>query len=431
MKSNQGSLNMRIPRHTFRVASTKRKSAPIDVKAHWIKALAGSLLGAYLLRITIPGVWLDSISPFVVNFGGYVALAAAAVYLLAQNLRTNTTAILLAGCVVLTVFFSMDIGTAMGRSFLWLLVFIVVGPLLSGFKARLFREMLWRWHKLAMVAVAVLSFLWYTARLPEYGKGVSGVTVHCMLLGPFAALAVIYATVKTIETKSYKYGFISAISLLTCFVSGSRSAALGAVVALAVIPILRLKSQTLRWTSVFLLLCMAFFVRSAFNFDSLDGSPVFKADNPLDRYVAQLQQKGMENTRAELWDMRWAEFESSPIAGLGIGVESSGGSRTGYGTTVIEPGSSYLAVLSMTGITGALGLLGLFLTLLVRVRKKWTIISSTDRTEIAAAGIFWAVHAVAEGWIFAGGSILCLFFWLWVGRLSSLGTLIPGSSPTP
>jgi O-antigen ligase len=250
-----------------------------------------------------------------------------------------------------------------------------------------------------------------------------------MLLGPFAALAVIYATVKTLETRSYKYGLISAVSFLTCLVSGSRSAVLGAVAAVAVIPIFRIKSQLLRWICVISLLSAAFFIRSTFEFDSLDGSPLFKGGSPLERYVTELQQKGMANTREQLWEVRWDEFASSPIVGLGIGVDTSGGFQTEYDTTVIEPGSSYLALLSMTGIMGVLGFVILIMNLVMKVRKKWTLLNSTDRTEIVAVGIFWAIHAIAEGWIFAGGSILCLFFWLWVGRLSNLASLTVKRSP--
>jgi O-antigen ligase len=248
------------------------------------------------------------------------------------------------------------------------------------------------------------------------------------LLGPFAALAVIYATVKTLETRSYKYGFIAAVSFLTCLASGSRSATLGAVAAVTMIPVLRIKSQALRWICIIFLLGTVFFVRSEFDFNSLDGSPVFKSGSPFERYVAELQQKGVSNTRERLWEARWAEFNSSPVVGIGIGVEKAGGSRTAYGTTVVEPGSSYLAVLSMTGIIGALSLGILLVSLAMKFQKKWTFLNSTDRTEVVAVGMFWAIHAVAEGWIFAGGSILCLFFWLWVGRLSDLGSLPPKRS---
>jgi O-antigen ligase len=249
------------------------------------------------------------------------------------------------------------------------------------------------------------------------------------LLGPFAALAAIYATVKTLDRRSYKYAFLAGLSFLTCLVSGSRSAALGAVAGVAIIPIFRIKSRALRWICIIFLLGTAFFVRSTFDFNSLDGSPLFAGGDSFEKYVAELQIKGMTNTREQLWKDRWVEFDSSPIVGIGVGVEEAGGTKTEYGTIVVEPGSSYLAILSMTGIVGALSFGILVLTLVVRVQKKWTLLNSTDRTEIVAVGMFWAVHAVAEGWIFAGGSILCLFFWIWVGRLSNLGSLQFKSSP--
>jgi hypothetical protein len=340
---------MEMPRHPSYAVS-----APSEAGVTRMKVLAGSLLIAYLIRITIPAVWLNSISPYAVNFGGYFVLVVALIYFLAGNLSMDTAAALLVGCVIVTIFSSADIWVAAQKGFLWLSLFAVVGPLLSGLKVRAFRDLLWHWHKAAMLFIAVVSFFWYVVRLPQYGKGVSGVTLHCMLLGPFAALAVIYATVKALETRSYKYGLVAGVSFLTCLVSGSRSAALGAVGAVVLIPILRIKSQVLRWTCMISLLGSMFLIWSAFNFGSLDGSPVFKSQNPFERYIAELQQKGLENTRKQLWAIRWTEFDSSPIVGIGLGVESKGGSRTEYGTIVVEPGSSYLAILSMTGIVGAL-----------------------------------------------------------------------------
>lgn len=423
-----GDMSSQIPRKTFQVTSLQVAYPSIDGLGKWTNVLAGSLLAAYILRITIPAVWLTPISPYAVNFGGYFVLASALVYFLSSNLMMDAPALLLLLCVIVTIFFSPDLEIALSKGLLWILLFVVVGPLLSGVKGRAFRDLLWRWHKETMLIVTVLSFFWYMGRLPQYGKGVSGITLHCMLLGPFAALATIYATVKTLEARSYKYGLIASVSFLTCLASGSRSSALGAAAAVTMIPVLRIKSQALRLVCIIFLLAAVFSARSVFDFNSLDGSPVFKSGSPFEKYVAELQQKGMSNTREQLWKMRWNEFDSSPIVGIGIGVEEAGGSKTEYGSIVVEPGSSYLAILSMTGIIGALSFGILMVSLVMKVRKKWTFLESTDRTEIVAVGMFWAVHAVAEGWIFAGGSILCLFFWLWAGRLSNLGSLPPKRS---
>ena len=76
----------------------------------------------------------------------------------------------------------------------------------------------------------------------------------------------------------------------------------------------------------------------------------------------------------------------------------------------------------MTGILGATGLLLLLCSLGGQLMKRSYLIPKTDLVQTAGIGAFWAVHAVAEGWIFAGGSFLCLLFWIWVGRLATLAS---------
>jgi O-antigen ligase len=140
-------------------------------------------------------------------------------------------------------------------------------------------------------------------------------------------------------------------------------------------------------------------------------------------YVKELTGKAGVNSREILWQNRWAEVDASPLVGVGIGVDTFGIVKSEYGTVVVEPGSSYLAVLSMTGVLGSVSTLLLIFSAIIKFLGKWDTIPEDIRTEVFAVGAFWAVHAVAEGWIFAVGSILCLFFWLWIGQVVSLGSL--------
>ena len=393
-----------------------------------LKTIAAGLLVSYFLRITIPAVWLNSISPFTVNFSGYFVLAFALIYIALRNLRVDSTVFFLFACLAINIFFSEDIVTAAIKGGAWCLLFAVVGPLFRSHKAQTFRDQLWGLHKHSLMGVTLLSFLWYTSGLPAYGKGISGITMHSMLLGPFAALSLIYSAVKMIRDKSAKYGLIALLSFLTCLVSGSRSAALGALAGVVVIPLFYIRHRAIKWLCIMFLMILAFLVQVTFDFTAMDGAPLFKSGDSFERYVSELQQKGLINTRDEMWEMRWREFYSSPIVGIGIGVDSLD-TRTAYGTRVVEPGSSYLSILSMTGIMGALSITILILSIAKKVWQKWDILDFTDRTEVSAAGIFWAFHAIAEGWIFAAGSILCLFFWLWVGRLLNLGSSVIRKGP--
>jgi O-antigen ligase len=425
MSSNRGFGNMRISgqpfNHDWQVISTPTLKSNVG----WLKALAGGLLSAYFLRVTTPAVWLTHISSFAVNFGGFFILFASFLYLLKKDIRSELTTIFLLFCIILAILFSEDQRLAFVKGSLLILLIIVVGPFFKGLIAQEFRSLLWNWQRLAVLSVTLLSFAWYSLGLPEYGKGTSGVTLHCMLLGPIAALASIFAVIKTLNEKSYTSGFVAVVSVLTCLLSGSRTAVLGLIVGLLIIPVMQLRSQAARWLISLFIITGSLLAWSSFDLGSLDGASSYVEDSPVKQYTETLYEKGMKNTRRYLWQMRLTEFESSPLFGIGIGVDSLGGTKTDYGTLVVEPGSSYLAVLSMTGLMGAVSILVLLLSLTIRFRNNWNFISRDNRAEVVSVGAFWAVHGVAEGWIFAGGSILCLLFWLWVAHFGDVGRAGP------
>jgi O-antigen ligase len=96
---------------------------------------------------------------------------------------------------------------------------------------------------------------------------------------------------------------------------------------------------------------------------------------------------------------------------------------TGLGTTAkdngavnVEPGSSYLAVLSMTGLVGAISFAAVLGPLLLKFlvsRKN----AGLDKDILCVVGIYLAIHANAEGWVLAIGTPTCFLFWLWLGNV--------------
>jgi O-antigen ligase len=79
-------------------------------------------------------------------------------------------------------------------------------------------------------------------------------------------------------------------------------------------------------------------------------------------------------------------------------------------TGTIETGSSWLAVLSMTGI---LGFIPFGIIIYKSVKRVW----SKRRTNIEACLylgliVFLSIHMLVEGFILAGGSVLCFIAWI-------------------
>jgi hypothetical protein len=395
-----------------------------EMVGRFSKVLAGSLLFAYTVRITIPAVWLKYLSPFLLNFSGYFLLAFALLYILSKDvLSIYPVSLISISLISLTTLMSIDLPMAFSKWALWMLLFLVVGPFFRGRRALELRYLLWKWHRVIMIGVTVISFFWVVLGLPSYGKGPAGITAHSMLLGPFAALASIYALSDAYAKRKRIYLIIVILCILTCVISGSRSALIGMFIGGSFFPVLKLKSKTLRSFAYAAIAVIGLLAWSRFDVTSMDGIPFFENERSKETFSYEIAQKGLLNTREGLWKSRIEEFNDSPLWGIGIGIDRFVMSQTEYGTVVTEPGSSWLAILSMTGLIGAGGFFMLLIFHLKKVTKVWDHFLPSMRAEIAAIGIFWSIHAIAEGWIFAAGSILCLFFWLWLGYVANLGTL--------
>jgi O-antigen ligase len=410
----------------YYMTDTKRQQRFIT----WPRVIALCLLLAYFLRVTIPALWLKQISVYLINFSGYYMLAIAFLYLGKSVLIINPTAAVMLGGIGLTTLFSTELELALSKWALWGLLVIVVGPFINSQKARYFRSLLWRFHKPALYFVAVLSFVWFVLGLPQYGKGISGITLHSMALGPIAGIAAIYALTIAVSKKSRFYWLLTGICFLSCLISGARSALLGLFAGASIFPIMQIKNKAFRWIVLFSILLGSVLLSIGIDMGTIEEFFSFKQDSAMEKYTAELMKKGLRNSRTELWELRWNEFESSPLVGVGIGVDVTGGLKTEYGTVVVEPGSSYLAVLSMTGIVGAVSLFVFLISIIWKFKKNWDFIPITIHNEMVSIGIFWAIYSVSEGSIYAVGSIFCMLFWLWVSQLSSLGSLNTRNSTT-
>jgi len=385
--------------------------------------LSATLLAAYAVRVTIPSVWLYPLVPDLINFSGFVVLIIAAVYLFTQpHKHVNPLSVLLIALLFITTIFSVELDTAIVRAVLWGLIFIVAGPFFMGPQAIAFRELLWDQSKYMILGISILSFLWISLRLPQYGRGASGVTMHCMLLGAIAGLAsvVSFSRILALTVRSQLAWGVFIVTSLTCLLGASRSAALAAIAGCVAMAIMRIQSKLLRTISSMGLLFLIVISWYAFNIGDSDIEKIQASEYSRNIYISGLAQKGNINSREQVWSNRIEEFTQNPLVGVGIGVDTFFTTRNAFGAKTIEPGSSYLAVLSMTGIVGAVGLASLLFGFIAQIVKNADLVEKEDLVQMGGIGVFWAVHGVAEGWIYAGGSLLCLLFWIWMGRLANL-----------
>jgi O-antigen ligase len=212
-----------------------------------------------------------------------------------------------------------------------------------------------------------------------------------------------------------------AICVVPCLLSGSRIAVLSSVVGAAIIFGVERKKMA------YVLPVVALLGVSLYLFsDKIMPDETALADLGL----TELAAKGNVNTREGLWKARIKEIREHPVVGIGIGMgEDEGVELNEEGKINVEPGSSYLALLSMTGVLGGLGFTILLGWAAFLWHRSFQVLPPGHAPLLAGIGAFLGVHAIGEGWLLAVGSPLCFIFWLWLGRLVDLLQSAKGKEP--
>lgn len=405
------------------VDSTEPSLAYLWSKRDWtsIAGLLGGLLClTYFLRCSIVTL-VDIASPeFWFNLN-YVALLCCALWIVSTIWRIRWPAL----CALVASAAGILNAQIPRECFLkwaaWCALVVAVGPLIASKKAALCRQSSWRTTRLLLVLVGVSSAFWFLFNLPVMGKGrFTGVTIHSNLSGPLAGLAVLISFIVAIHRRSWKWGVIAAVCSLPCIVSGSRAGLVALGVAALVVLLVRFRlNQAAVLVAILGFVTYFLLDRGVFNMPSLQT------------LTSYLREKGLANTREHLWEARLYEFRQHPWIGIGVGMaEGAGGGYLEDNRFNVEPGSSYLAVLAMTGIVGVTGFAITILYMAITVARSFPAFSPQNQAEILGVAAFLAVHALAEGWILAVGSPFTFLFWLICGRALDLADS-HGEAPQP
>lgn len=242
-----------------------------------------------------------------------------------------------------------------------------------------------------------------------------GLAPHSMMLGPCGAIGTVtmaWLALRTSKPTFYKILFwvASFMSFLSTLLSASRSASIASIVGFALLLFIKNKGKIHKFIGIGIVL--AGLLIATFPYYEKFAAPVLtKQQNN------ELAGGSTFSSREDRWNHRLEEFESSPVFGIGFAslstdaigeyVEDTGG---------VEPGSSWLAILSMTGIVGGLSfILILFPTFFKLYREAIHSPSGSIPMLVASLIGVFAVTMCAEGYILAGGSFFCYFIWLLLG----------------
>lgn len=266
-------------------------------------------------------------------------------------------------------------------------------------------------------AMVFLSFLVWLASFIRFGEdgiwksgihnyGFCGIFKVGMVLSPVSAIIAITSAFLLLEGKCKIKPFLNGLILFTgiimCVAGGSRIASVGLFLSLASLLIIK-RHVLAQMLHSRLAIAMA-----------LSGTILLIASSPYALSVIRHKNMIGEShgslfySRERLWHDRIEEFASSPLTGIGYANEFPSERNKGS-LTEIEPGSSWLALMSYGGLVG----LGCFLWFSSSLARMLYRIRDDGRFPICLAILlFLVINAFTEGWLMFAGSIIFPVFWL-------------------
>lgn len=266
-------------------------------------------------------------------------------------------------------------------------------------------------------AMVFLSFLVWLASFIRFGEdgiwksgihnyGFCGIFKVGMVLSPVSAIIAITSAFLLLEGKCKIKPFLNGLILFTgiimCVAGGSRIASVGLFLSLASLLIIK-RHVLAQMLHSRLAIAMA-----------LSGTVLLIASSPYALSVIRHKNMIGEShgslfySRERLWHDRIEEFASSPLTGIGYANEFPSERNKGS-LTEIEPGSSWLALMSYGGLVG----LGCFLWFSSSLARMLYRIRDDGRFPLCLAILlFLVINAFTEGWLMFAGSIIFPVFWL-------------------
>jgi len=304
---------------------------------------------------------------------------------------------------------------APARLLTWILLISAVGPLIYNKQLIRFRSRMFESILNVFMIIGGISFFYWLAGLPNLGRGhFTGIMAHSMLLAPIASLGGIYAFYRFINigSRRLRYIYISLFifNTIDVLLAASRSSFVGFMLGLLILILF----NKFKYRKIVILTVVLSILAATIGMNDTD---VYVSSNSNNEILSHMESRGMQNTRDELWQDRILEFKGHPIFGVGFATQEDERNvvsrNVGSGKGNVEPGSNYLMILSTTGTVGTLAMIYFLLKPLLS-RKFWRRITSSKRYLLASYA-FFSIHFLAEGYLFASGSLMAFVFWTLVG----------------
>lgn len=237
-----------------------------------------------------------------------------------------------------------------------------------------------------------------------------GLYLHSMLLGPCSVLvAMVFFNSFIVERKKL-YLLLFFISVATVALSASRASALALAVPIIYSLFFMKNLGNSRKNLIGLLL--AVFILGAPIAEKLGGGL-------MEKQQRNIEMGGALSSRQGKWDARIEEFRENPVTGIGFCAVDTKNTEDYNLYGGVEPGSTHLSVLSMTGIVGFIPYIMVLLAAYKAVRRDESV-KAKIRMCLFLAMI---IHATFEGYGLYAGGFLFLMFWLMIGQCEDYNTM--------
>lgn len=235
-----------------------------------------------------------------------------------------------------------------------------------------------------------------------------GICAHSMLLAPISGIGFLYLSYQAITSRKKWIWAVAVCCLLTVLFAASRSALIATIVGFLILLYKTSdnKSKYLRQIATI-------------TFISLILYPIWSPalSGIKEKNNRQSVEGKKYGTRDDKWRARILEFKEKPIYGIGFANVDPDLDQVGEGG-VVEPGSSWLFILSSLGVIG----FGLFCIIFFLSSSKTLCVNSFDGAFLVSLIALISIHMTAEGHILSGGNFMCFFAWLAIGCSYDYGT---------
>lgn len=288
----------------------------------------------------------------------------------------------------------------------FMLMTAILSPLIQNDNLTLWRR--WLWHSLIIglriiVIINAIMYLFWEPAKPYSGYGgCLGAPMLAAVVCGIVAIEAAYQALCKHKIHSYLYAGLFIIADLLLLLSGSRAAILATILGL--LPIIlhyrRYKRLWIGFAGTLVIICGITFLSK----QRLTHTIQYKTELAIshDSYTY---------SRDRLWSARIAEFKSSPLIGIGFGT-------CHRQIDIAEPGSSWLNILSTTGLLGFALIVWFNIRLFIKSWRKLKKGYIDNLLFISLLIALW-IHGCFEGWALFAGSLTFFIYWLLTSMIQS------------